>query len=983
MKQLLPLLLSFLLLSGNIYSTPIDVKNAQKVARSFFENNDQVKTRKSGPVLVAEYYSKPKSIVSFPCMYVFNKEGGNGFVIVSADDRVVPVLAYSNEGNFDPEKLNTNTQYFINDYQQQIEYIVMNNLQGDADTKEQWEKLLNGNISINSTPLLPTMIETTWNQEPYYNAYCPVDERAASGNTLAGCVAVGMAQIMKYWEYPKKGNGTHEYIADYTTDGEGGRDYGKQYVDFENANYNYEKMPVSLTSESTQEEIDAVAELIYHCGVAVEMKYGPTLSTAYPIDPNNGPSAQKALKEIFGYSATTDYFRQLYNDQAWMKLLKDELNIGRPILYSAKDDSYGAHVFVCDGYDKDGYFHFNWGWAGANDGYYYINNLNPAGYNFKANHQVIMNIYPESDLVAMPDMINFEYNHFLKTDPQVVNVSANANITTTISITTQAPFCISTDSIHWRTEDTLPAIGGKFYVKYIPTEEQYDKGEVLISNDSTYPCKIKLTGDASPFVTQYPWFVSFEDSVYHSLVQHQNDDGDWIMQSEGIGSDYLPELTNSYLYAGQGNRIFTTPVLSLSALTDPKLYFKMKGEDASLKVYYQEYPNGEYQQLGNFTTESTSLWDLKSLQLSLCTNCRVVFEGQSLSNDGYVMMDDIMLVDLERDYIIRSAANVGGAIEPEGIHLFSEGENVTYQFMPELGQELKKLIVDGEEVDLQMPYTFTNVQADHQIEAVFGEILYPEISVDQDTLFFSALLGGHSEMQYLTIVGTDIFTPILITASLPFEVLQDTLWTNVAILPPEGGVLPIRYIPTILGEENSMINISNGEVEGMSVVLKGVADKRLLTISALSNVGGQIYPEGISTVEEGESLTYTFEPNDGYKLAYLFIDGTMMEPVATYTFDDIDRSHDIYAFFESTVGVVKENEEKIIIFPNPVTEVLHLFCPNLYTEVEIFDLRGNLVQGIHGIASEGRIDVSSLAKGVYFVRIKTEGKVITRKVFKK
>ncbi len=171
-----------------------------------------------------------------------------------------------------------------------------------------------------------------------------------------GCVATAMAQVMYHNRWPKKGTGSHSYHTN------GGLNL---YADFGSTTYKWDDMlPVYDGTASVAAE-NAVAELMYHCGVSLEMEYGPESGT--PLY-----NVNKALKEHFGYGETAFYAMDYFSMAEWEDSLYKELSENRPVPYAG-----GNHAFVCDGYDGNGYYHFNWGWGGRLDGYFLLTNLNP------------------------------------------------------------------------------------------------------------------------------------------------------------------------------------------------------------------------------------------------------------------------------------------------------------------------------------------------------------------------------------------------------------------------------------------------------------------------------------------------------------------------------------------------------------------------------------------------------------------------------
>jgi hypothetical protein len=118
-------------------------------------------------------------------------------------------------------------------------------------------------------------------------------------------------------------------------------------------------MPLALSRSSTQQEIDAVATLSFHCGVSVEMDYDTNASSSF------SSRVAPALKQFFGYSENaTLLYKAAFDDNTWRQMLCHEIDAGRPLFYSGSGTG-GGHAFVCDGYDSDSAYHFNWGWGGT------------------------------------------------------------------------------------------------------------------------------------------------------------------------------------------------------------------------------------------------------------------------------------------------------------------------------------------------------------------------------------------------------------------------------------------------------------------------------------------------------------------------------------------------------------------------------------------------------------------------------------------
>ena len=381
----------------SVFGNPVNETTAKQLAQNFWKENnimgvrgDKVFKKKMGDARFVNVAPQ----CGYTEFYIFNNEDGKGFVIIAADDRVTPILAYSYENNFAAENLPPNLKGWLDWYAKQIQAVVSMRASSTEEIQQSWECLRQRkNLPIRSETQVYPLIATTWDQSPYYNALCPFDYYY-NQRTVTGCVATAMAQIMKYWSYPEHGFGSHSYIP------QNHPEYGTQYADFSSTTYQWSSMPNNVTSNNT-----AVATLMYHCGVSVDMNYDVSSnggSGAYVLDfGQNRPCAENALT-YFDYKSTLHgEEKDNYSDSQWIALLKNELNNARPILYAGYGT--GGHAFVCDGYDPYDCFHFNWGWSGAaqganNDAYYYINSLIPIGtsYNFSSNQQALLGIEPNN-----------------------------------------------------------------------------------------------------------------------------------------------------------------------------------------------------------------------------------------------------------------------------------------------------------------------------------------------------------------------------------------------------------------------------------------------------------------------------------------------------------------------------------------------------------------------------------------------------------
>ena len=349
------------------FAKPVDVNTAKTFAATFLAK--QFAQQGMNTTFQLEL-ANPVSLNSKPLpMYVFNVSGANGFVIVAADDIVTPILAYSTESNFNLADSKSNAQYYIRKYTRQINYAIENNIAASSETIYRWNNGGSKSKAKTGHSVAP-MLTTCWDQGPNYNSLCPYDAAAhnAIGNNYCptGCVATAMAQVLRFWKYPAHGYSSHTYSA---------WNYGPQTFDFKDFTFRWNAMPNISTSK-----ISPIDTLMYACGVALDMGYGPAGSGACVLSSDcSGGGAEYALKHYFLYDANLKGYKENANDSIWIGMLENELNNGRPIIYAGADTaSQEGHCFDFDGYDVNDMFHINWGWNCSDNAYYTVHNLIPS-----------------------------------------------------------------------------------------------------------------------------------------------------------------------------------------------------------------------------------------------------------------------------------------------------------------------------------------------------------------------------------------------------------------------------------------------------------------------------------------------------------------------------------------------------------------------------------------------------------------------------
>ncbi len=392
MKKILLLFVLLFTLSVQTYAEKIPVQEAQQIAQQFF-NSPKGLNKAVNPT------TQPLQLAhTSTAYYAFNCGDNDGFVIVAADDNFnSQVLGYTEQGTFNTDSIPANMRWWLGEYDRVLKATQ------DAGIKSSRQRIQPKSVHTNRSDIAP-LVSARWNQDSPYNDMCPTYK---GKRCYTGCLATAIAQIVYHNQYPSQGVGSHSY--EWFV---GANSQGTLSVDFSQATYDYDAMSDTYNNASSQATRNAVAQLMYHVGVASNMAYGTDASGAFSMDGALG------LIRNFNYDKSAIVLcRDFYSDEEWIDLLYTELSEDRPLYYAGTNESAG-HAFVCDGYqyrNGNDYFHINWGWGGYNDSYFLIDALDPegqgiggsdAGYNQQ--QEVIFNLKPAQ---AGSEYVTLLYNY--------------------------------------------------------------------------------------------------------------------------------------------------------------------------------------------------------------------------------------------------------------------------------------------------------------------------------------------------------------------------------------------------------------------------------------------------------------------------------------------------------------------------------------------------------------------------------------------
>lgn len=387
------LLLFLLLMAMPVLAENRSFRQAREIAERHAAKNGAHIGQQS--VKRAKVLNKQQSTTSSRGYYVFPHDGNCGYTIVSGDDRMPEIVGYSTTDTYSEENMPDGMKHLMQAYEAMATALANGDAKAERCLAE--KEALAADSTYRQPRVEPLLADIAWGQTEPYNNLCPMYD--GQRRTVTGCVATAMAQLMMYYKYPQTLQSdipayqTSSYQLDMPSVSAGER-------------YDWDNMlPQYSGSAYTAAQANAVAKLMYHCGLSAKADYGPSTGTNCTPD---------VLVKYWGYDP--DVIKQLNREgfslREWTAILDAELQASRPVYYSGFSTTSGGHAFLCDGADGDGLYHINWGWSGWSNGYFDITILNsdysgtesataPAdGYNYSCS--MIVGIMPDNGVADAP-----------------------------------------------------------------------------------------------------------------------------------------------------------------------------------------------------------------------------------------------------------------------------------------------------------------------------------------------------------------------------------------------------------------------------------------------------------------------------------------------------------------------------------------------------------------------------------------------------
>ena len=351
MKKTISLLALLLTFAVTAIAGPVEPEKALEIANSFWRSVPGLKLSELllSPVGPSKSAGRDGVQTADAQYYLFTPEDKSGFVIVSGEDCLSPVVGYSTTacaGEMPPALVDWLADYsnFVDD------------VRAGVVTPER--------TTTGTGKAIEPLLKTSWNQSAPYNNYCPEVNRQ---RTPTGCTATAAAQVMKFhnWpEKPTKGISWYNNIKGTT-----------ETIDITQNTYKWSDMLNHYRSGYTAEQADAVARLMVDVGKAIKSVYAISGTSSSDIQ------VARALVDVFDYSSDIRvYKRNECTYDEFISIIRENLEARQPLVYSGQAQSYVAgHAFVCDGIDENNLLHIDWGWDGAYNGYFDMGSMAPGG----------------------------------------------------------------------------------------------------------------------------------------------------------------------------------------------------------------------------------------------------------------------------------------------------------------------------------------------------------------------------------------------------------------------------------------------------------------------------------------------------------------------------------------------------------------------------------------------------------------------------
>ena len=911
--------------------------------------------------------------------YAFNIGDNEGFVIVSGDDSLTELIGYSDSGSFDLDKIPDNMRSWLQSYSDYVKSVQ------DGESRPTRREL--GDVT---TVVVRPFVTTAWNQSEPFNLMAPVDNNV---RCVTGCVATAMAQVMKYYEWPERGEGSHSY-----TDSSGhslSADFSQSVYDWGNMldEYNsYYDQNMNIVNEYNDVQADAVAKLMLDCGISVDMDY--TLYSSGAVTAN----VATALEQYFNYTADL-FYRDNMPSEDFMGKLFEELDNRRPILFSGKSLSSG-HAFVGDGYDSNNFVHINWGWGGLSNGFFNVNYLDPdnlgigGGTGAYQYSQFFIASYPnyqgkpqvtEQMSLGFLDYgdyapgIFIDVTQFPQDDRQTVSLSNVHNPNANDYSGEIGVAAFGTDGnmtvIHTYSQQLNGFPSGTFYPGSpwsfssdfsTLAEGEYQVCGISKQNSSEYDY------DWIKFNSKYCINIKVEDGIVTVIPEEYNLSlAKQIEKPEkihiGQTAEFIATLRNSSSLTAEGTVDYVVRRLP----GNEAIY----SSSVDAIVYdYNDYATNLNVTIGNGTFDQSTTYSIEVTGFTLSSGETIPVESE-FGQCTFTIEEGTPQRRLT--FYDNGPGNAGISLNTD-VFEKSESQDVNFNNIVNYESEawqgyISTEILDSEGEAVILPYASTGILLKglsygsttvKDFSPDMGELpdgLYTIIPVSQELNNSEWVRFDHPSGIDIEIKGDYAYV-----RHYEYSISQESAITAAGELTSGGmGVFNVE-----------MRNNSEEEAVGdLSYEIRKQADGGLVHEGTM-RIDLPAYTT--STVSIEQPLTEDIFSEGAYTIA---ITGYLS---ATHTDFSYSSAFQPSAFLIGTSGVDAIEAANVTIYPNPAKDYITVDCGERISSVTIFSASGQLVKSIGGADAEGSIHMGDLPAGYYIVAVDTEsGTTIRRQILKR
>ncbi len=953
MKKITTLLLCLLLISF-AFGKSVTMEKASQVANNY----SSVNPLKSGRSIANSFSKSYNGVTTY---YVFNYTGG-GFVVVSADDVAIPVLADSDEGFVEDEITSPEARYWFDNYSREIAAAITSGAD-NTGTVAEWNKILNNSLKSPLADVAP-LLKTTWDQGQYYNYYCPpfTGTPNSGGKSFTGCVATTMAQIMKFYNFPATGVGSHSF----------NHPLGTCSASFGTTNYIFDLMGNTATSSIYKE----IATLMFHAGVSVDMGYATAGGSGASIG-----AVSYAMSTFFNYDNSTLAlaFQSNYTLETWKALLVSELEAQHPILYSGSDPVSGGHAWVCDGYrSADSKFHMNWGWSGKSNGYFTISALNTPNGNFNEGQAIVYGIKPGNPdlIVRFTDLEQFNSISLrptfdincsvVKGTPNAVNLYINNKLVYT---TTQTNFAYP-----WNTAETT--IG-----KYVFRIEAID------ATDTVYQ---EVNIGLSEWKEGASGFSATSRGIKYMHAVDSN-----VVWGTAIDASNYAGVIQDFTKTIDGGKTWTSGKIKNCDGLEPAMIFAINKDTAYVPMYLK---TGTKFQGIYVTRDGGAIWarqpTAKFVNAASFPNVVHFFN----KNDGFCMGDPI-----NGDFEIYTTSNGGttwALVPVANIANPLTGESGVVGYYNAVGDKAwfgtnMGRVYRSSDKGLHWDVSHTTLGRDVYTDIAFRDTLNGLAQNKSGKGTFAKTNDGGVTWKVITstgYVGGNDFCYVPGT---------DNTWVTTglgAAYSYDGGHSWARFEGT---ETSVFLSVdfannhtgwagsynTNATIGGV-FNFTGVIDPARVFNPAL-NLIAQSTDESIQlnwSQPETLPLSYNIYRNDtliGNSATLVYHDNSVAPGLQNYCVTSVyvlGESPKICTTASITLGLKNTDEPACNIYPNPARNIINVTTSDKFNEVRIINSLGKVVYRNNVKGANLQILTEGFEPGMYFMQINTGKQVISKKV---